>query len=366
MKETIIDEKNLRDDERAILALRSIYKRYGYLPYRMSKFEEYELYIRNKDFLVSDRVITFNDTTGKLMALKPDVTLSIIKNGDDITGYKQKVYYSENVYRVSDSTGRFKEIMQTGLECIGDINLYDIYEVIALAAQSLNVISDSFIIEISDLDILSKLIKSCNDDESFFEKAISFISEKNSHDLKRLCEEYKVDAKNCATLQMLVKTYGERSKVLETLESCCADDDLKKMRELSVMLDNSPFSDKIRFDFSVVSNINYYNGFMFKGFIDGISDRILAGGQYDKMMAKLERSSKAIGFALYLDLLEQLPAKRNEYDVDVLLVYDGKTDMSLLIKKVDEIISSKRSVTTQQMIPSNIRFREMIDLREDR
>ena len=30
------------------------------------------------DFLVSDRVITFTDTNGKLMALKPDVTLSII------------------------------------------------------------------------------------------------------------------------------------------------------------------------------------------------------------------------------------------------------------------------------------------------
>ena len=30
----------------------------------MSKFEEYDLYVRNKDFLVSDRMITFTDARG--------------------------------------------------------------------------------------------------------------------------------------------------------------------------------------------------------------------------------------------------------------------------------------------------------------
>lgn len=76
---------------------------------------------KNKDFLVSDRVITFNDTNGKLLALKPDVTLSIIKNTEDAPGIKTKLCYDEKVYRPSGSTHRFKEITQIGLECIGDI-----------------------------------------------------------------------------------------------------------------------------------------------------------------------------------------------------------------------------------------------------
>lgn len=59
--------------------LRGLYERYGYRRFKMSKFEEYDLYVRNKDFLVSDRMITFTDARGILMALKPDVTLSIIK-----------------------------------------------------------------------------------------------------------------------------------------------------------------------------------------------------------------------------------------------------------------------------------------------
>ena len=69
---------------------------------------------------------------GKLLALKPDVTLSIIKNGEDRPGEKQKVCYNENVYRISDRTRQYKEIMQAGLECIGDIDLYDIYAEVVL------------------------------------------------------------------------------------------------------------------------------------------------------------------------------------------------------------------------------------------
>ena len=124
----MLDERYLKYEERVIYNLRSLYGRYGYLPFKMSKFEEYELYVKNKEFLVSDSVITFNDTNGKLLALKPDVTLSIIKNSQGAKGTKQKVYYSENVYRIWGSTRQFKEIMQTGLECIGDIDLYDVFE----------------------------------------------------------------------------------------------------------------------------------------------------------------------------------------------------------------------------------------------
>ena len=55
----MLDEALLKQDEQAVYTLRNLFRRYGYLPYKMSKFEEYDLYVRNKDFLVSDRIITF-------------------------------------------------------------------------------------------------------------------------------------------------------------------------------------------------------------------------------------------------------------------------------------------------------------------
>ena len=214
----MINETVLRREEKAEIALRSLYARYGYLPYRMSKFEEYELYMKNKDFLVSDRIITFNDTNGRLLALKPDVTLSIIKNGEDEPGCKQKVYYSENVYRVSEKTGKYKEIMQTGVECIGAVDIYDIYESIKLAAESLSLISKSFVLDISHLGIMIILLEKVCDDNVFRRKALHFIAEKNAHDMKKLCDSYQIPAEQTDVLQVFIRAYGQRNKVIAQLE----------------------------------------------------------------------------------------------------------------------------------------------------
>ncbi|MBE6544458.1 MAG: hypothetical protein E7675_08665, partial [Ruminococcaceae bacterium] len=82
----------LRSDEKTVFKLRSLYKKFGYTQFKMSKFEEYELYVQNKNFLISDHIITFTEN-GKLMALKPDVTLSIVKNSKITDGFVGKVYY---------------------------------------------------------------------------------------------------------------------------------------------------------------------------------------------------------------------------------------------------------------------------------
>ena len=102
--------------ERVSLTLRGLYQSFGYTRYRVGKFEEYDLYARNRNFLSDDRILTFSDINGQVMALKPDVTLSIIKNtrGDD---RMRKVWYTENVYRVPRGGDSFQEIRQTGLEC---------------------------------------------------------------------------------------------------------------------------------------------------------------------------------------------------------------------------------------------------------
>ena len=360
----MIDETLMNFEERSAYKLRSLYKKYGYLPYEMGKFEEYELYIRNKDFLVSDRVITFNDTNGKLMALKPDVTLSIIKNGEDNKGVKQKVFYNENVYRVSETTHRFKEIMQTGLECLGDIDIYDIYEVKSLAAESLSNHADNFCIEISNLDLVSSVIKSVSQDPQFVSKVIYCISEKNTHDLKRVCEEYSVNDADYIKISSLISVYGERKNVISRLNEIFTSPELEKLAILSEMLENSLFSDKIRFDFSVVNDMNYYNGFVYRGFVDGVCCGVLAGGQYDNMMKKMNRTSGAVGFAIYLDRIEDLYRENDKFDVDYLLLYDDKTDLVKISSKVSKLIASGLSVSAQKSVPEKLRYKNIMDLRK--
>ena len=122
------------------------------------------------------------------------------------------------------------------------------------------------------------------------------------------------------------------------------------------------YADRILFDFSVVSDMNYYNGILMGGYISGVSDRLLSGGQYDKLMEKLGRTGGAIGFALYLDLLEELPQKNTEYDVDVLLLYD---DPAAVPAAVAELTAAGKTVSAQRAAPHRLRCRETIDLRKE-
>jgi ATP phosphoribosyltransferase regulatory subunit len=59
-------------------------------------------------------------------------------------------------------------------------------------------------------------------------------------------------------------------------------------------------------DFSVIGDTNYYNGMAFEGYIDGLPESVLVGGRYDRLMQRMKKKSRAIGFAVYLDNLGML------------------------------------------------------------
>ncbi len=362
----MINEKILKNDERAVFALRSLYKSYGYMPFKMSKFEEYDLYVANKDFLVSDRVITFNDMGGKLLALKPDVTLSIIKNTAYEPGCKSKVFYNENVYRVSGATGQFKEIMQTGLECIGDIDVSDVFEVITLAVKSLSEVSSDFILDVSHMGILSALLGEASDSELFKREITALISEKNAHEAKAVCEKYGIESDSTDKITALATMYGSPDDVLSRLAPMCKSGEAKKaydqLARLCNLIAGIDDKDRIRIDFSVVNDMNYYNGIVFRGFLSGIAEGVLAGGEYGKLLNNMGRQCDAIGFALYLDLLSELDRGTSEYDVDVLLLYGDDSDAARVSAKKNELIALGRSVTAQKKIPAKLRYRELVEI----
>ena len=311
-----IDVNVLKNDEKAIFTLRTLYQKFGYKQYKMSKFEEYDLYVRNKDFLVSDNVITFTDTDGKLMALKPDVTLSIIKNTDDTKTDVQKVYYNENVYRVSKGTESYKEIMQAGLECIGDIDNANIYEVIMLACESLKSISEDYVLDISHMGVVTEVVESLGVSLSVEKELLRCIGEKNFDEIRKICQAEGV---NPDKLEKLISVYGDAEKVLKQLKEIADTDNVKQLESIVNELVKNGYGDKIRVDFSVINDMSYYNGFVFKGFINGISAGVLSGGQYDNLMQKMRKKSKAIGFAVYIDMLERIDETEETASADKFL-----------------------------------------------
>lgn len=319
-----------------------LYKSYGYMSYSMSKFEEYELYLRNKDFLISDRVLTFTDTDGKLMALKPDVTLSIIKNTRDSAAV-QKVFYKENVYRPVNAKQGFREIMQVGLECMGNIDNYNILEVLLLAVKSLQVVSENCVLDISHMGLLSALLERSGVTEQYRSRILEAIGSKNAHEVQMLCAACGAEPEN---LVKLAKLSGKRADVMPQLEAIFADaPEFTQFAQLLSALEQMGAGACINVDFSVVNDMRYYNGIAFRGFVEGVPDGILSGGQYDALMRKMHRNAKAIGFALYPDLLERMALQQEEQGADTVLLYDADANLCDIAKAVEMLTKEAAAVS---------------------
>ncbi len=355
-------DKLLRFEERAIFMLRALYSEFGYIHFKMSKFEEYDLYVRNKDFLISDGIITFTDTNGKLMALKPDVTLSIIKNSTDREGAVDKFYYDESVYRISDSSGSFKEITQTGIECIGDVGMYEICEVLALAGKSLERISDEFILDLSHAGLYSALLDTLALDANTRAEVAAAIRVKSADAVRNALGEGAAfdvaslllrNYSDTASLGAAFGGVGDAAVNAALNELCTAADTLCELG----------LGAKINIDFSIVNDVRYYSGVVFKGYIKGIPTEVLSGGQYDKLMQTMGRNSGAIGFAVYLDMLERMDDGTNEYDVDYVLVA-GDSSPADVIRAVDELSSDSSVVAVYKTLPDGVRYREAVTAEE--
>ena len=286
--------------------LEALCRKHGYAPYKMSRFEEYELYVRNKDFLLSDRVITFSGPDGRLLAMKPDVTLSIVKNAPEKPGEVRKVYYRENVYRQGRDAGNFREILQAGIECVGDVGAYEVAEVVWLASKSLAAIGPGTILSLSHVGLIRHALEESRLPEDARQQALDCLRQKRGQELRALCAAANGDAAPLLTLL--------EARTLEDLEPLMAEENeaWKELRETVKLLDPQ----QVRLDFSLGNDMKYYSGLVFKGYVPGIPASVLSGGQYDRLLTHMGKRARAIGFAVYLDQLED----DEQWDVDTLLL----------------------------------------------
>ena len=341
--------------EQIVQQLRELYRCYGYTQYKMSKFEPYDLYVQNKSFLVSEDILTFTDADGRLMALKPDVTLSIVKNAREGNGL-QKVYYSENVYRTSPMTRGFREIMQTGLECVGEVDLVAMGEVLLLAARSLELISEDYLLDVSHLGFVAGLLDSAEVPQDCRGELLKRMGEKNVTALGALCRELGLDPEASQDLCQMTGLYGTPQELLPVLEEMVRGERMASaLAELRDVCALAP-EEHLRLDFSVVNNMDYYNGFIFRGYLPGLPSGVLSGGRYDNLLRQLGRGDGAIGFAVYMNLLERLEGPGEDFDADVLLLYDDKTPAPAVLQEAERCRRAGQSVRVERYAPEGLSF----------
>lgn len=330
---------SLGQAERTALILRAAYEQAGYRHYRMARFEEYSLYQDNRGFLPARQLISFTDLDGRLLALKPDVTLSIAKNAQPAPGCCEKYYYAESVFRPSPESRSFCEISQTGLECIGAVGPDEMAEVLRLARSSLLLASGGrgAVLELGHTGFVAALLEGAP--APAHGPLLEALRAKNAHGIRDICQKYGVQGPLCADLTALLTLAGPAKEVLKKAEPLTRTNGMRAALKELASLSAAPKKEAgpagptrpaeavppasapgasvpaalpaVRVDLSLVNDLDYYNGLVFQGYLEGLPRPVLRGGRYDPLAARFSPGAGAVGFALYLNELERRPAPRS-------------------------------------------------------
>ena len=304
------DLARLQPKERASFALRALYEAAGCRKYHMGRFEEYGLYQENRSFLSSEQVITFTDLDGRLLALKPDVTLSIAKTAQPAPGETLKYYYHENVYRPSAESHTFKEISQMGLELLGEVKEPEVRQTVCLAARSLEQMGQPWVLEISHMGYLFGLFDALGVPEAARPGLLETLRAKNIHELRAAAKAAGLSDADANALTALLSLSGEYAVALPKAAALCRNARMEAaVAELNALAEPlAKEGGSIRLDLTLAGEMEYYNGLIFQGYLRPLPRPLLKGGRYDLLMQKFTPGADAIGFAVYLDELDRLSA----------------------------------------------------------
>ena len=346
--------------------LRALYANSGYSRYRTVGFEEYDLFTEYRDFLTSGQMITFTGAGGRLLALKPDITMSIIRDASEERGRTDKFFYSESVYRVPAGGDEFKEILQIGLECIGDICAYDRAEVVSLACRTLAVTGCDYMLDISHTGLIDGVCKLFGVSERGRAELARMMKDKNAPGIARLCAHYGIkedDTAKLIELSRLSLPIREAKDALVAIGLGRFSESSEAIAELSMIADalTDEEANRVKLDLSVVHGMNYYDGIVIDGYIDGVSEAVLKGGEYGKLITKMGRTGSGLGFALYTDLLELLDESMAHYVADVLLVC-GDCDPVSVSAAAKKLQAEGKTVLVQKSAAGAERCRTAVKL----
>jgi len=292
--------------------LRKIFEERGYREVKTPGFEFYDVFASNSNHYPQENMYKLNDSRGRLMTVRPDSTIPIAR----MTATKLKdsslpikLFYAQNVYRQQpELKGKSSEIMQMGLELIGDSSYESDLEMLSMAAESMKkATSGNFRIEIGHVGIykiLMNKLKAGNNDK---EKIHRYVSSKNYAALNDILDRFP-NNKTIKILKALPGLFGGEEALEEAMNLTEGydkrlSDMLLHMEKIIKSLKKEDLQENVMIDFGLVNQAEYYSSLIFKGYLEGTGEPVLSGGRYDDLFSDFCENYPATGFAINVDLM---------------------------------------------------------------
>ncbi len=285
----------------------------GYMNIEPSIFEEYDEFTEVNSRIDRKSTVKLLDNNSDILILSPDITTGIINKFMPRWEYGMnlRIFYYGKTYK-HNGTG-IRENREMGVEIIGEKNQSTDQYVLSTARQIMNMYSSDYLIEIGNSKFLKGIMQACSFKKEDYDNILDLLYQKNKQELKEYLSKlpYK---EPMSTLLNIFDLEGTFDEVMAELEGLYLNDlmeqGIEELRTINDYIKNT--TDKITYDLSMVSELSYYDGIIFRGYISGSNKEIIKGGRYDSFTEQYGFKTPAIGFTVELDELIKVLYKEEQ------------------------------------------------------
>jgi ATP phosphoribosyltransferase regulatory subunit len=288
------------------------------------------------------KTYSFLGRDGSLLALRPDFTSLLAKiAAGRLRDHRApiRLYYSGEVLRYEPpKAGRQSELFQMGLEQLGGSGAAADAEVLAIAAECLDVLGiEGWVLALGHVGVFSGLLADRGLAAASIEELRERVESKDESGVCDTCARHGL-AGDVASAMARLTTLGGDPSVLSEAEAAFAGFErarsaVRELRALAGALMDAGLGSHLAVDLGEVRGLDYYTGMVFRAYAPGLGFEVGGGGRYDSLLARFGRPMPAVGFMLGLDrvslLLERQGAATDREPSAAETVPDGRLASAL-------------------------------------
>ncbi|MDO4806421.1 MAG: ATP phosphoribosyltransferase [Coriobacteriales bacterium] len=312
--------------ERITETIRSCFSSHGYLPVETPILEDRS--VIETAGRIQDSPFQLFDKDDRLLMLRPDLTLPIARMVASRLGSNRlpaRLRYVAPVVREQGALrGQPRQFTQLGVELVGGEGADSEAEVVSLLADALARLGvPDWYVVCGSVAPLTALLKTCGLGEGFSKKVLRLVHDSDLVGLDELVlSEEGLTAEQSKAICELVRLNGDEH-IVERLDALMAGAGVPEesrgvsaLRHLVASCAPLVRQGRLRFDFSIINNFDYYTGLVFKAYAEGIAASLASGGHYDAVLANLGLPNvSACGFAMSLERLQEVLGEEGDSGV---------------------------------------------------
>ncbi len=320
--------------------LTELYVKRGFSEIMTPAIEYYDVF-ETGSTMGQEEMYKLTSPDGRLLVLRADNTTPIARAAASRLSehIPTKLFYHQKVYRLSyGNKGRKSEIAQSGVEILGCGGLQSDLVCLITAIETLGKISDDYKLELGHVGFYNALISECSLGEGEAEKIRRLVEAKDVNKISGL-----------HAIKKIPFLFGGE-EVFKEAEILAAGNEkamesLFYLEKLYGALCEAGYKDKIMIDLGIVHSLDYYTGCVFRGYMDGASVPVLAGGRYDTLISKFASNIPATGFGVNISevaetLIRKSPPEKKGLGELVMFDEVSFKDALSYVSSVDDAVLS--------------------------